>query len=39
MQMVMIIVGGYVVASTPIVYRAIRALAGIPKTPRQAVAW
>ena len=38
MQMVMIIVGGYVVASTPIVYRIIRALAGIPKTPRQAVA-
>ena len=38
MQMVMIIVGGYVVASTPIVYRAIRALAGIPKTPRGAVA-
>ncbi len=26
------------VASTPIVYRAIRALAGIPKTPREAVA-
>ena len=38
MQMVMIIIGGYVVASTPIVYRAIRALAGIPKTPRGAVA-
>src|SRR5258708_10631934 len=38
MQMVMIIVGGYVVASTPLVYRAIQALAGIPKTPRQAVA-
>jgi short-chain fatty acids transporter len=38
MQMVMIIVGGYVVASTPIVYRVIRALAGLPKTPRQAVA-
>jgi short-chain fatty acids transporter len=38
MQMVMIIVGGYVVASTPLVYRAIRGLAGIPKTPRQAVA-
>jgi short-chain fatty acids transporter len=38
MQMVMIIVGGYVVASTPVVYRAIRALAEIPKTPRQAVA-
>src|SRR5579864_3790890 len=38
MQMVMIIIGGYVVASTPIVYRAIRALAGIPKTPKSAVA-
>jgi len=38
MQMVMIIVGGYVVASTPLVYRAIRALAGIPKTPKAAVA-
>lgn len=38
MQMVMIIVGGYVVASTPIVYRTIQALAGIPKTPRGAVA-
>ena len=38
MQMVMIIVGGYVVASTPLVYRAIRWLAGIPKTPKSAVA-
>ena len=38
MQMVMIIVGGYVVASTPIVYRAIRGLAGIPKSPRAAIA-
>ena len=38
MQMVMIIIGGYVVASTPIVYRAIRALAGIPRTPRAAIA-
>ena len=38
MQMVMIIIGGYVVASTPIVYRAIRALAGVPKTPRGAIA-
>jgi short-chain fatty acids transporter len=38
MQMVMIIIGGYVVASTPIVYRAIRRLAGIPKTPRAAIA-
>ncbi|MGA2420437.1 MAG: TIGR00366 family protein [Candidatus Acidiferrum sp.] len=38
MQMVMIIIGGYVVASTPLVYRAIRALAGVPKTPRGAIA-
>ncbi len=38
MQMVMIIIGGYVVASTPIVYSAIRALAGVPKNPRAAVA-
>jgi short-chain fatty acids transporter len=38
MQMVMIIVGGYVVASTPLVARVIRGLAEIPKTPRSAVA-
>jgi short-chain fatty acids transporter len=38
MQMVMIIVGGYVVASAPIVYRGIRTLAGWPKTPRAAIA-
>src|SRR5579863_10185165 len=38
MQMVMIMIGGYLVASTPIVHRAIRALAGIPKTPRGAIA-
>ena len=38
MQMVMIIIGGYVVASTPLVYRAIRWLAGVPKTPRGAIA-
>jgi short-chain fatty acids transporter len=38
MQMMMIIIGGYVVASTPIAYRAIRTLAGIPQTPRRAVA-
>src|ERR1043166_6944810 len=37
MQMVMIIIGGYVVASTPIVNRVIQALAGVPKTPRGAV--
>ena len=38
MQMVMIIIGGYVVASTPAVYRVIRWLAGVPKTPRGAIA-
>ena len=38
MQMVMIIIGGYVVASTPAVYGFIRWLAGIPKTPRSAIA-
>ena len=39
MQMVMIIIGGYVVASTPLVYGIIRKLAGIPKSGRGAVAW
>src|SRR5579862_3954483 len=38
MQMVMVIVGGYVVAATPLVRRAIRGLAGIPKSPRSAIA-
>ena len=38
MQMVMIIIGGYVVASAPIVYRGIQRLAGVPKTPRGAIA-
>jgi len=38
MQMVMIIIGGYVVASSTIVYRAIRWLAGVPKTPKGAIA-
>ena len=37
MQMVMIIVGGYVVASTPIVRRGIHWLAGLPKSPRAAI--
>lgn len=39
MQMVMIIIGGYVVASTPLVYGLIRRLAGVPKSGRSAVAW
>jgi len=38
MQMVMIIIGGYVVASTPAVYRMIQWLAGVPKTARGAIA-
>lgn len=38
MQMVMIIIGGYVVASTPAVYWLIRRLAALPKTPRGAIA-
>jgi short-chain fatty acids transporter len=38
MQMVMIIIGGYVVATTPLVSRLIRALARIPKTGRGAIA-
>jgi short-chain fatty acids transporter len=38
MQMVMIIIGGYVVASTPLAQRLMQKLAGIPKNPRQAIA-
>jgi short-chain fatty acids transporter len=37
MQMAMIIIGGYVVASSPPVYRLIQALATIPKTGRGAI--
>ena len=39
MQMVMVIIGGYVVATTPVVSRLIRILAAIPKTGRGAVAF
>ena len=39
MQMAMVIVGGYVVASTPLVHRAIDLVAAQPRTPRAAVAW
>jgi short-chain fatty acids transporter len=39
MQMVLIVVGGYVVASSPPVYRLIMLLARAPKTPRGAVAY
>jgi short-chain fatty acids transporter len=38
MQMALIVIGGYVVASSPIVYRSIQALAAVPKTGRGAVA-
>jgi short-chain fatty acids transporter len=37
-QMVMIIIGGYVVATTPVVYRFIQALASIPKKGKDAIA-
>lgn len=38
LQMAMVIIGGYVVASSPPVGRVIRSLARIPRTPRSAVA-
>jgi short-chain fatty acids transporter len=39
MQMAMIIIGGYVVATSPPVYRLIQRLAKIPRRPRSAVAF
>ncbi|MGB6064467.1 MAG: TIGR00366 family protein [Desulfomonilaceae bacterium] len=39
MQMAMIIIGGYVLASTPAVYWLIQRLAAVPSTPRGAVAF
>jgi short-chain fatty acids transporter len=39
MQMAIIIIGGYVVATSPPVHRLIRRLAGVPRTPRSAVAF
>jgi len=39
MQMVMIIIGGYVVASTPAVYWVIRKVARITTKPKAAIAW
>lgn len=38
-QMAMIIIGGYVLATSPPVYALIRRLARIPRTPRHAVAF
>lgn len=39
MQMAIVIIGGWVVASSPPVARLIRLLASVPKTPRAAVTW
>src|SRR6476620_3906740 len=39
MQMAMIIIGGYVVASSPGVYYVIQKVAGITTNPRAAIAW
>ena len=39
MQMAMIIIGGYVVASTPAVYWLIRRVARITTNPKTAIAW
>jgi short-chain fatty acids transporter len=39
MQMAIIIIGGHVLASSPPIYRLIRLLARIPRTPRGAVAF
>jgi short-chain fatty acids transporter len=38
MQMTMVIIGGYVVATSSLVRRAIHRLAGVPQTPRAAIA-
>jgi short-chain fatty acids transporter len=39
MQMALIIIGGYVVATTPAVYWLIQKVAGITTNPRVAIAW
>lgn len=39
MQMALIIIGGYVVATTPAVYMIIQKVAGITTKPRVAIAW
>ena len=39
MQMAMVIIGGYIVASAPLVHRFICRLASIPRTPRGAIAF
>ena len=39
MQMIMVLIGGYVVASSPWIYKCIQWLASRPKTPKSAVAF
>jgi short-chain fatty acids transporter len=39
LQMVFVVIGGYVVASAPVVARGIAALARVPRTGRGAVCW
>lgn len=39
MQMALVIIGGYVVATTPAVYAIIQKVAGITTKPRVAIAW
>jgi short-chain fatty acids transporter len=39
LQMALVIITGYVVATTRPVYRLIAALAGVPRSPRVAIAW
>src|SRR5437773_10993331 len=39
LQIALIVIVGYVVASSPPVYRLVQWLATIPQTPRTAVAW
>lgn len=39
MQMALVIIGGYVVATTPAVYAVIQKVAGITTNPRVAIAW
>jgi short-chain fatty acids transporter len=39
LQMVMVIIGGYVVASSPAIAPVIRRLAAVPRTPREAIAF
>ncbi|MEK6607692.1 MAG: TIGR00366 family protein, partial [Myxococcota bacterium] len=39
MQMSLVMLTGYIIASSPLLRRALDALAGVPRGPRQSVAW